>query len=76
MAFMFVRECIQAYRERDPAARSSAEVLLCYPGVLAMIHHRLAHELYKLDLRLLARIVAELAHGATGIDSRHVASCS
>jgi serine O-acetyltransferase len=33
-----------------------------------MIHHRLAHELYKLDLRLLARIVAELAHGATGID--------
>jgi len=52
----------------DPAAGSVDEVLLCYPGVLAMIHHRLAHELYKLDLRLLARIVAELAHGATGID--------
>jgi len=43
-------------------------VLLCYPGILAMIHHRLAHELYKLDLRLLARIVAELAHAETGID--------
>jgi serine O-acetyltransferase len=52
----------------DPAAGSVDEVLLCYPGILAMIHHRLAHELYKLDLRLLARIVAELAHGATGID--------
>ncbi|KLU26575.1 serine acetyltransferase [Caballeronia mineralivorans PML1(12)] len=52
----------------DPAAGSVDEVLLCYPGVLAMIHHRLAHELYKLDLRLLARIVAELAHGETGID--------
>jgi serine O-acetyltransferase len=39
------------------------EVLLCYPGVLAMIHHRLAHQLYKLGLPLLARIVAELAHG-------------
>ena len=52
----------------DPAAGSVDEVLLCYPGVLAMIHHRLAHELYQLDLRLLARIVAELAHGATGID--------
>jgi serine O-acetyltransferase len=43
-------------------------VLLCYPGVLALIHHRLAHELYKLGLPLLARIVAELAHGQTGID--------
>jgi serine O-acetyltransferase len=52
----------------DPAARSVDEVLLCYPGVLAMIHHRLAHQLYQLELPLLARIVAELAHGQTGID--------
>jgi serine O-acetyltransferase len=52
----------------DPAARSVDEVLLCYPGVLAMIHHRLAHRLYGLGLPLLARIVAELAHGQTGID--------
>ncbi|PXW27380.1 serine O-acetyltransferase EpsC [Paraburkholderia caballeronis] len=52
----------------DPAAGSVDEVLLCYPGVLAMIHHRLAHELYRLGLPLLARIVAELAHAATGID--------
>ncbi|WP_426210066.1 serine O-acetyltransferase EpsC [Massilia sp. TWP1-3-3] len=52
----------------DPAARSVDEVLLCYPGVLAMIHYRLAHHLYVLGLPLLARIVAELAHGATGID--------
>ncbi|MDP9899379.1 serine O-acetyltransferase EpsC [Variovorax ginsengisoli] len=52
----------------DPAARSVDEVLLCYPGVLAMIHHRLAHALYGLELPLLARIVAELAHGQTGID--------
>lgn len=52
----------------DPAARSVDEVLLCYPGVLAMIHHRLAHRLYGLRLPLLARIVAELAHGQTGID--------
>jgi serine O-acetyltransferase len=52
----------------DPAAGSVDEVLLCYPGILAMIHHRLAHELYRLDLRLLARIVAELAHAETGID--------
>lgn len=52
----------------DPAARSVDEVLLCYPGVLAMIYHRLAHQLYQLGLPLLARIVAELAHGQTGID--------
>lgn len=52
----------------DPAARSVDEVLLCYPGVLAMIHHRLAHQLYTLGLPLLARIVAELAHAQTGID--------
>jgi len=44
------------------------EVLLCYPGVLAMIHYRLAHQLYLLELPLLARIVTELAHSATGID--------
>ena len=52
----------------DPAAGSVDEVLLCYPGVLAMIHHRLAHELYRLGLPLLARIISELAHAATGID--------
>ncbi|TBU90592.1 serine O-acetyltransferase EpsC [Phytopseudomonas dryadis] len=52
----------------DPAARSVDEVLLCYPGVLAVIYHRLAHHLYRAGLPLLARIGAETAHGATGID--------
>ena len=60
-------DVLAAY-QGDPAARSVDEVLLCYPGVLAMIHYRLAHQLYVLDLPLLARIVAELAHAATGID--------
>jgi serine O-acetyltransferase len=54
--------------EGDPAATGVDEVLLCYPGILAMIHHRLAHQLYILGVPLLARIVAELAHGQTGID--------
>lgn len=52
----------------DPAAGSVDEVLLCYPGIHAMIHHRIAHELYALGVPLLARLVAELAHGETGID--------
>ncbi|MES2402242.1 MAG: serine O-acetyltransferase EpsC [Pseudomonadota bacterium] len=61
------RDVLAAYYG-DPAARSVDEVLLCYPGVLALIHHRLAHQLYGLGLPLLARIIAELAHSQTGID--------
>lgn len=60
-------DVLAAY-QGDPAARSVDEVLLCYPGVLAMIHYRLANRLFQLGLPLLARIVAELAHSATGID--------
>ncbi|QLF91971.1 serine acetyltransferase [Pseudomonas sp. ABC1] len=52
----------------DPAARSVDEVLLCYPGILAVIHHRLAHHLYNAGLPLVARMISELAHSATGID--------
>jgi serine O-acetyltransferase len=60
-------DVIAAYRG-DPAAKTVDEVILCYPGVMAVIHHRLAHELYRLGVPLLARIVAEIAHGETGID--------
>jgi serine O-acetyltransferase len=59
---------VQAAYDGDPAARSVDEVLLCYPGVQAMIYYRLAHELYQLGVPLLARIVSELAHSTTGID--------
>jgi serine O-acetyltransferase len=59
---------VQAAYHGDPAAGSLDEVLLCYPGIEAMIHHRLAHRLYELGVPLLARIVAEKAHGQTGID--------
>ncbi|WP_077036984.1 serine O-acetyltransferase EpsC [Pelomonas sp. KK5] len=60
-------DVLAAY-QGDPAARSVDEVLLCYPGIEAMIHHRLAHQLYRLGVPLLARIVAERAHARTGID--------
>ena len=60
-------DVLAAYRG-DPAARSVDEVLVCYPGLHAVIHHRIAHQLHVLGVPLLARIVAELAHGATGID--------
>jgi serine O-acetyltransferase len=60
-------DVIAAY-QGDPAARSVDEVLLCYPGLHALISHRLAHELYALGLPLIARVIAELAHAQTGID--------
>jgi serine O-acetyltransferase len=60
-------DVIAAYRG-DPAAHSVDEVLLCYPGIVAMTHHRIAHRLYTLDVPLLGRLVAEIAHAETGID--------
>ncbi len=59
---------IEAAYHGDPAAKSRAEIMFCYPGVSAIIHHRLAHELYLLGLTLLARVIAESAHSSTGID--------
>jgi serine O-acetyltransferase len=52
----------------DPAAHSVDEILLCYPGALAVIHYRIAHQLYRLGVTMIARIIAELAHSKTGID--------
>ncbi len=59
---------IQAAFEGDPAAKSPDEVLVCYPGITAIIHHRLAHILYQSGALLVARMIAEIAHSATGID--------
>jgi serine O-acetyltransferase len=52
----------------DPAATSIAEILLCYRGATAIVHHRLAHALHRLGARLVARLIADIAHSATGID--------
>lgn len=60
-------DVLAAYRG-DPAALGVDEILLSYPGILAMIHHRIAHVLYRQGLRLLARMISELAHSQTGID--------
>lgn len=52
----------------DPAAKSFPEILIGYPGMIAIIHHRLAHALQKLGATLVARLIAEIAHTKTGID--------
>jgi serine O-acetyltransferase len=59
---------VEAAFRGDPAARSVDEVLICYPSLFAIIHHRLAHRLYELGAPLVARIISEVAHGKTGID--------
>lgn len=52
----------------DPSAQSIEEILLSYPGIKAVYHHRIAHQLYRLGAPIVARIISELAHSATGID--------
>ena len=52
----------------DPAATSFPEILIGYPGMTAVIHHRIAHVLYRLGAKLVARLIAEIAHTKTGID--------
>jgi len=52
----------------DPAANSKSEVIYCYPTVRAIINHRIAHQLLKLDVPLIPRIISEMGHSETGID--------
>lgn len=59
---------IEAAYTGDPAALTYAEVKLAYPGLLAIISHRLAHELYKLDVPIVPRIMSEWTHAETGVD--------
>jgi serine O-acetyltransferase len=65
---MFLTEQIRAIRQRDPAARSSLEVLLTYPGLHAVTIHRGASWLHRHRLRLLARLLAHLGRFLTGIE--------
>ena len=63
-----IREDLAAVFERDPAARSYLEVLLCYPGLHALWFHRINHWLWKHNLRLLARWLSQWARLLTGIE--------
>ena len=59
---------IEAAFHGDPACQNFDEVILCYPGLNAVTIHRMAHELYKLGVPFLPRMMAEWSHGETGID--------
>jgi len=59
---------VQAAFDSDPAAQSTDETIFCYPGLFAIFVQRTAHQLYKLDVPLMPRIMTEHAHSLTGID--------
>ncbi len=59
---------VEAIYDNDPAVDNHGEVIFCYPVVQAMTHYRVAHELLRLGVLIIPRIITELAHSATGID--------
>ena len=63
-----IRRDIRAVLERDPAARSALEVLLCYPGVHALCFHRLAHAIWRRGWITSARLLSHVARFLTGIE--------
>lgn len=66
--FARIREDIACIFERDPAARSTWEVVTCYPGFHALLIHRLAHRLWQLRMRWIARFVSHCSRFLTGIE--------
>jgi len=60
--FTRIREDVRSVLERDPAARSRLEVFLCYPGLWAVWFYRVSHQLWRMKLRLLARVEIGRAH--------------
>ena len=63
-----IREDISCVFERDPAARSTWEVITCYPGFHALLIHRRAHWLWRMKMRWLARFVSHCSRFLTGIE--------
>jgi serine O-acetyltransferase len=68
MMFQNIREDIRSVFERDPAARSTFEVLTCYPGLHARVFHRMANTLWHARLKWLARFLSHIARFFTGIE--------
>src|SRR5271163_4588524 len=66
--FRAIREQIDTIFREDPAAKSVAEVVLCYPGFHAILAHRFAHWLYLLEIPLLPRVVSQFSRFLTGIE--------
>lgn len=63
-----INTTIDALFDGDPASNSKEEIVLTYPGFKAIMYYRIAHEFYKLNIKILARFISEDAHKLTGID--------
>ena len=63
-----VKEDIQVIKDKDPAANNILEIILCYPGLHALIAYRLAHKLYKWEIPLLPRVISYITRIITGIE--------
>jgi len=63
-----VRADLAIIKERDPAARGTLEILLCYPGFHALVLHRISHRLWRLRLPLLPRLLSQLGRSLTGVE--------
>lgn len=59
---------VEAVAQNDPAVTSDEEIVLCYPALKVMVNYRVAHELLGLGVKLIPRVLTELAHSETGID--------
>jgi len=66
--FRTIREDIHSVFDRDPAARNTLEVLLCYPGLHAVWGHRISHWLWIHNLKLMARMFSQIMRALTGIE--------
>ena len=66
--FQNIRDEIKAIKQKDPAARSTLEIFLCYPGFYALLFQRVRHWLWNHSLKLLARIVSNISRFLTGIE--------
>ena len=68
LIYLFFHKEIKTAQQKDPAARTSLEVLLLYQGLHALISHRIAHSFYKMRLLFLARLISQISRKFTGIE--------
>ncbi len=67
-AIFHIKEDIKVIYEKDPAAKNIFEVILCYPGLHALLVHRLSHKLYKMNLPFIPRFISSIMRILTGIE--------
>lgn len=68
LIYLFFTEEVKAAKDRDPAAKSSWEIILLYQGLHALIHYRIAHSLYNNKFFLIARLISQVSRWLTGIE--------